>query len=377
MWLQLPPRNNSARSSLVVGLVAFGLASIWAVNVLAGAEWDPSVFAAFGEEAAPTREYAEDRLGPVSLRPRQGHDGKFFFVQANDPWLIDPEDNAAVLDLPLYRSQRMFYPVLAGGAGLFEPRAVLWGMLAVNLIALGAGATGVGAIAREMGGSAWWGMAFVFNLGFFSEVVIGGGGVLAGALAFWAVALILRGRLLLAIAMFTLAALSREVMLVAPMGAAMWLWRRGARWDAARTVALPSAAVAAWWLYLRFRLGFESGVSEIQGLGPPLAGFIEAFETWLGDPFDLLVGATILGLLVLYTIRALRSPSVLGWTFLGFVPLTLVLNDLVWNNYFDITRAVAPLITAYVLLVVLSDGGKGPRFSVRPTASRSADPAHR
>jgi hypothetical protein len=39
-----------------------------------------------------------------------------------------------------------------------------------------------------------------------------------------------------------------------------------------------------------------------------------------------------------------------GWAFLGFVALALVFTEQVWRSYFDITRAIAPVITSFVLL---------------------------
>lgn len=338
-----------------MGLVALTIASLWAAESLSEADWDPTLFAAFGEEATPTREYAEELLGPVILRPKQGHDGKFFFVQANDPLLLEPEANAQVLDLPLYRSQRMLYPLLAGGAGLFRPDGVVWGMLVVNLLAIGAGSAGLAEVARAMGGTCWWGLAFVLNLGFFSEIVIGGAGVVAAAAAFWALAFLYRDAVLPAAALFGLSALSREVMLIAPLGAAIWLWREKRRFHAAAVALVPLAAVATWAVYLRFRLGFDSGLSEVQGIGLPFVGVVRAFDNWMTDFVDLAAGFVVLLLLALYTIRTFRSPSLLAFTFLGFVPLTILLNELVWNSYFDITRAVAPIITAFVLMMFLSE----------------------
>jgi hypothetical protein len=112
-----PVRGRSADRSTpawLVGIVALGLVAGACTWVLSRVDWDATVFIGFGEDAPATRAYAEDRLGTVYLRGDQGHDGKFFFIQANDPWVLAPENNAAVLDRPLYRSQRMLYPVLAG-----------------------------------------------------------------------------------------------------------------------------------------------------------------------------------------------------------------------------------------------------------------------
>jgi hypothetical protein len=342
------------RTAIWAGLVAMLLSSLISVRVLSEVDWDPTIFVAFGEEATPTREYAEERLGEVYLRPEQGHDGKFFFVQSNDPLVLDPEENAAVLDRPLYRSQRMLYPVLAGGGGLFGADAIVWTMLIVNIVAMAVGTWAVAQIAVEMGASAWWGLSFALNLGFVSEVNIGGSGVVAAAAAFGAVLMIMRGRIGWGIALLSLAALAREVMLIAAAGTALWLWMEGRRDAAGVTVVIPGLAVAAWAGYLRLRIGEGNVAAEVQEIGWPFVGFIEAVQSWLGDPVDLAVGVAMMLLFVLYTRRVVLGRQLVGWVFVGFVLLGIVFTEQVWHSYFDITRAVAPIITSFVLLVFLA-----------------------
>ncbi len=342
---------KASHSAVVVGLVAVFLSSLLAVRVLSDVGWDPTIFVAFGEEATSTREYAEERLGDVYLRAAQGHDGKFFFVQANDPWVLDPGENAEALDRPLYRSQRMLYPLLAGGAGLFGPQAIVWAMLAVNLIAMGLGTWAVALVAQEMGGSPWWGLAFVLNIGFFSEINIGGAGVVAAAAAFGAVLMFMRNRVPAGIALLCVAVLAREAMLIAAAGVALWLWLDRRRKTAVVTAAIPGLTVVLWAIYLRMRIGEGSVASEVQEIGWPFSGFVEAFATWRDDPLHLVVGVTMMVLFVVFTRRVLISQHVVGWAFLGFVALGVVFTEQVWRSYFDITRAVAPIITSFVLLV--------------------------
>ena len=50
----------------------------------------------------------------------------------------------------------------------------------------------------------------------------------------------------------------------------------------------------------------------------------------------------------------LISGQLVGWAFLGFVPLAILFTRQVWQSYFDITRAAAPVLTAFVLLVFVS-----------------------
>ena len=339
--------------AIVIGLVTVVLASSVAVRVLSELDWDPSVFVAFGEESLATREYAEERLGPVFLRQMQGHDGRFFFIQANDPWVADPETNASVLDRPLYRSQRMLYPVLAGGGGLFGPETIVWSMLVVNLIALGIGTWVTALIAIQMGGSPWWGFSFALNLGFISEIIISGAGVVAAAAAFGAVLMFMRGRVSLGIALLALAALSREAMLIAAAGSAIWLWMEKRRRDAAVAAVVPGLAVLAWAVYLRTRIGEGSVVAQVQEIGFPFVGFFETLQAWVGRPADFVTGVAMMLLFVLYSRRVLISRHLVGWAFLGFVLLGVVFTQQVWRSLFDISRAVAPIITSFVLLVFL------------------------
>jgi len=347
-----PAESQPVRFLLVV-LVGMLLPTAIAVRAIQDAGWDPTILIAFGVDATPTREFAEERLGDVYLRATQGHDGKFFFVQSNDPWVLDPEENAQVLDRPLYRSQRMLYPVLAGGLGLFGPETIVWSMLVVNLLAMGAGTWFVARTAVEMGGSPWWGLAFALNLGFISEMNIGGAGVVAAAAAFGAVLMLIRGRTIPGIALLTASVLAREAMLIAAAGAAIWLWSEGRRKTGVLVAGIPAVAVVVWGAYLRLRIGQGSVAAEVQEIGWPFVGFIEAFGSWLDEPLNLAAGVAMMLLFILFTRRVLIGRHLVGWAFLGFVLLGILFTEQVWHSYFDITRAVAPIITAFVLLVFL------------------------
>jgi len=339
-------------------------AAALAVNVLSQFERDPTVFASFGEESVDITNYAEEQLGrKVLTRPALGHDGKYFFVLANDPWLLDPEENALVIDRPRYRAQRMFYPIVASVGGVLEADAIIWTLLITNVIAMGLGTWAVTTLASDMGGSPWWGLAFVLNVGFISEQNIDGAGVVAAAAAFWAIVLLRREKLGWAVVLLTVSALSREAMLIAAVGSAFWLRRRGEKGKAVWVASVPAAAVAAWAVFVRLRLGFAGDTAEIQEIGLPFVGLVEAFDLWLDDPVDLAAGLAILLLLALFTRRALGSQELVAWAFLGFVPLALLFTRQVWASYFDISRAVAPAITAFFLLAFV--GGRARSAAVR------------
>lgn len=350
-------RNVSGSALVVVVLVGMLLPLGIALRAVQEAGWDLTILVAFGTDAAPTREYAEERLGDVYLRAAQGHDGKFFFVQSNDPWVLDPSENAAVLERPLYRSQRMLYPVLAGGFGLLGPQAIVWAMLLVNVAAMGIGTWAVARIAMHMGGSPWWGIAFSLNLGLVGEMNISGAGVVSAAAAFAAVLMFTRNRVPSGVVLLMLAVLAREAMLIAVAGVALWLWYDRQRTTAVVTALVPGLAVVAWAVYLRLRIATGSVAAEVQEIGWPLVGFFEAVQQWVDEPINLAGGIAMMLLFVLFTRRVLMSRHLVGWAFLGFVALGIVFTEQVWHSYFDITRAVAPIITSFVLLVFLGANG--------------------
>lgn len=339
-----------------MGLIAVSIVSVVVVRSLSQVEWDPTLYTAFGAEASSTTNYAEDLLGEVFLRPAQGHDGKFFFVQANDPLILDPS-NAAVLDRPLYRSQRMLYPLLSGGFGLLGPEVIVWAMIAVNVLAFGVGTVATSDVALSMGKSPWWGLAFGLNVGLYGELVIDGAGILSAALAFAALAAFLRGRYWWGIGFLCLAVLSREAMLIAAVGSAFWIWRiKKEPPQAVMAVVVPVAAAGLWAIYLRLRLGWDAGVSEVEEIGLPFVGFGRAFSGWVRQPsLDLVIGLTIIVLTFFFARRALKYRHLLGLAFVGFVVLGILFTEQVWKSYFDISRAVAPLLTAYPILLFMDD----------------------
>jgi hypothetical protein len=237
-------------------------------------------------------------------------------------------------------------------------------MLIVNIVAMGLGSWAVAWLASTLEGSVWWGLAFLFNIGLISELNVGGAGVVASAAAFGAIAFLLRGWIPAGIALLALAALSREVMLIVAAGSAFYLWRRGEKRQAFAAWLIPLMAVVVWAMYLRFRIDVDSGLNEVQEIGLPFVGIIEAFSYWITSPIDLIVGLAMLLVLVLFVRRTFAQDNIVGWGFLGFVPLALMLTEQVWHSYYDITRAIAPLLTAFALLVATGDDSRRRRQDI-------------
>jgi hypothetical protein len=352
----------------VVGLVGLAISVAIVLPALIRGGLDPTIFMAFGEEKPIQTAYARRLLGDVTTRPNFGHDGKFFFVQANDPWYLDPERNAAVIDRPVYRGQRMMYPMIAGGFGLFPPGVVAWSMLVTNLLAMAIGALMAAKLAARWGVSTWLGLAVPLNIGLIFEVDIGGAGVVAyvfglGALyalvceSTWGAALLLGA-----------AALAREVMFAFALGLFVlyWLVERKPRW---RLVLTPLVAMAAWNVYLQLRLGDVSGVGGgPEAFSPPFLGLLEGIKSWTGDPLRLILNVVILAVVARFVPVALRSRSPIAWGALPFVALTIILSVNVWREPYDLSRALAPVLTAAPFLPLVPKRGR--RFPLVDHPSR-------
>jgi hypothetical protein len=319
---------------------------------------DPSTLAAFGESAGAPTKYARTLLGEITTRPYLGHDGRFFFAQANDPWLIHPEINAAVLDRPLYRSQRMAYPMMASLFGLLGPGAVVWALILFNLVLFGVGTWATAALASRLGGSPWLGLAFALNFGVISELDIDGAGVLALAAAMTAVLALERSAFWTAAILMAVSALAREVMLLFLVGVVYGVYRWSGLWRW-RLLAVPIGAVAAWALYVRVRLAGISGTGIVQGVfALPFVGMLEASRSWLSQPLTGSLAIAILIVLVLFVLRVLRRPISFALGAAPFAALAVVLSANVWREPYDLARAIAPVLTAYPLLLLLPAGDR-------------------
>lgn len=340
-------------------MVGLAIVVFIVVRALAAFDMDPSSFVRFGEEDLERRAYAERWLGDdVIYYPTLGHDGKFFFMQSMDPFYLEPETHAAFLDKPAYRAQRMVYPALASLGGLLDAQGVQWGLIVVNIVGLAVGTYFTARVAQVLGGSAWLGLAFALNPGLLSEVVIDGSGVVATAALMAGIWFLMTKRTAWAAVFMTVAALSRETMLLSVVGVVVYLlWKEKKVPDL--RLALPFVAVGGWWLYLRLRL--EPGASpDPQALDLPFVGFVDALKRWMSGPghgVDILMGFLILAVCLMVLYRTIRDPNLLGAAVAGQALLGLVMSELVWYRYFDSSRAVAPVFTVFILMTVTRRSG--------------------
>jgi len=340
------------RAAIVMGIVGALGATFMASRLLSEFDFDPTATVRFATLSPEQNAYAEELLGrEIVVAPKAGHDGKFFFSQAMDPFLLEPDVHAVHLDRPTYRAQRMAYPTLASLGGLLPASATVWGLIVVNVIAMAVGTAYTGLVAVQMGLSKWFGLAFLVNPAMIVTLNIDGGGVVAMAGMMAGVYYVMKDELVAATVALTVACLARETMLIAVFGLGLYVLytRRKVTWK----FVVPVIAVAGWWFYVRLRLGGMLG-QDILALQFPFVGFTQAFQRWVSTPdstVDLLMGIVLLVVSFMILIRAVKTPTALSWAVAGFALLAILLSGPVWLKYFDSSRALAPVLTAYVLIV--------------------------
>lgn len=289
--------------------------------------------------------------GPVVVIDGTGHDGQYFFLQANDPWLLDPGEGLEFFDFPTYRAQRMLYPVLAGIGGLLRPPQILWGMVLTNILALGAGSWGLGRVAASMGMSRWLGFAFALNPGMIFELAIDGGSLLGWALAVWGLVAVQEHKWKVGATLFAGAVLARETMVLVAIGAFAFVWFMDRRPRPFLIVA-PVLAGGSWWLLVRKQLETLPRPTGSETLDVPLRGLWMGVSNWVATGgLNLALGILVIFCAVVILASAALRPSLLAWATFGFVPLMLILHPAVTIGGLNITRAMAPVVSAALALV--------------------------
>ena len=346
---------------ILIGMIGIAIGLYVTVPLLAGNDWNPSTLIKFPELRPDQLAYGNEMLGEVVPAGGDGHDGKYYFMQAMDPFYLEPDSHAYLLDRPSYRAQRMVYPTLAGGFGLLPPMATAWSLWIVNIIAIGVGGWLTAKLALELGLSAWFGLAFVLNPGIVVSTLIDTAEVLALLFMVAGALYVLRERTWPAVTFLTLAALTRETMILASVGAIAFLWheKRSVPW----AYSVPFLASGVWWAYLHMRLaGIDVGLQDTAAIGAPFKGFFEAVQLWLAEPGsepDMAMGALLLVISIFVAWRVVKHRSLLLMMTAGFTFVAVLMVQEVWRFYFDASRALVPLVTVYVLATAASLAGNG------------------
>lgn len=357
--------SSTTHQATGVGVAGF-LFGVAVFLALIGYYGDMTGFLWASNSHAPMVAHLESLVGrPVIQIDGTGHDGQYFFLQANDPWMLNSDEGLEFLDFPTYRAQRMLYPAVAGIGGLLGPTQILWGLVMTNILAMGAGSWGLGRLAASMGMSRWLGLAFALNPGVIFELAIDGGSILGWALAIWGLVAVNEQRWSVASTLFAGAVLARETMVLVALGAFAFVWFSERRPRLGLLVA-PAAAAGLWWCVVRVQLDVLPRRVGADTLDVPFRGLWVGVSNWLSTGgLNLALGILVLFCAVVIAVSAVLRPSLLAWATVGFVPLMLVLHEAVTGGGLNITRAMIPVLSGATVLVF----GRGAFASqARPSA---------
>jgi hypothetical protein len=237
--------NRLLSPTLFIALFLVGYLGV----ALAREQWNPSALAMIG---------AGFRNGAPMDKQAEGYDGQFAYAIALDP---NPANLTEKLDVPAYRYQRIFYPLLARIVGLGQPALIPWALLLVNLLAHLGGTALLEAWLTANGVSRWYALTYAFWAGLAIPVRGDLTEPLCYALvvaAFWAQQ---RGRTGWAALALGLAIFTKETALI--FLAAQWaaaLFERQWRTLLIALAPLVPFAFFQGWLYLTFgAIGLTSG----------------------------------------------------------------------------------------------------------------------
>ena len=327
---------------------------------------EPEWFVHFGSKALALGQ-ARRVLGPGVLVPNvDGHDGRYFWVLARDPLLLHADRDATSIDRPVYRAQRVGYPLLAAPWRLGGEYALVWGLLVTNLAAIALGGYLAALLALDVGAPARAGLAFALCPGVIAAVLLDASDAVALAALLAAMLALRRGWTGRATTAGAIAVLAKEPSILPLVGLATLapgLRRR----DRVAAVTVPAAVGAAWGLYERWR--FDWAPTRVLELGRPFWGYVDAYRRgWrpVGNWADAATALALLPFAAFVVWRWWRTRSFVMAAALPPVLLVPFFSPLVLDLTLNSVRAVVPTVT--LLAIDLSAAAS----RSRPTPTRPA-----
>jgi hypothetical protein len=298
-----------------------------------------------------------------------GYDGQFYYRLALDPFNWSKTAYGITMDQS-YRYTRIGYPILAWLVSLGQHQFVPFALVAINLVGVAAMAFLGGMFARDSGRHALWGLAFAAYFGLVVSVGRDTAEPLAEACMLGGLLAYRRSKPVLTTCLFTVGAITRETILLAPAAIAVTrlvaIARRQARPGLADlTWVVPACVYGALELAVHFVVKGEFPLlaNGSRNLTMPFTAMIDALKFDIGhintahlSPIDIaLLEYATLGIFVLAGLAVLlvtTAPAHERLAFVFFVLQLGLLSSQIWTSTFGEGRSlIEPYLMALILLL--------------------------
>ncbi len=161
--------------------------------------------------------------------PNEGNDGQIYYAIALD---LGGDSVPPLLNDPELRYQRIAYPFVASLGGLLRGYPLFWAMIGLSIVGLGLAAAGIEELRSLLGVGRWIHLGVVLNPGVWLSVRQLTPDMLGLGLCLAALPLALSKRWFPAVVILSVAALTKESLVLFAGGLALWLiiqrrWRSG------------------------------------------------------------------------------------------------------------------------------------------------------
>lgn len=314
--------------------------------------WDPSTFVVAGET------FTNRDAAPAALRvlSNPGYDGQFYFRIAMRPVSTAYEEVGVHFDYPVYRNQRILYPLLARIIGQGAVRPTLWALVFVNVVGITVLAYVIGCILASVGVQPLWALAVPLYVGFLVTIS-------RDLCEVWEIALICasiyalqKQRVFLSVTLLTIAVFAKEpaiLFCVGPLTVA-FLHRLRAPDDRRRLLfVVPPLVYMSWkqWLFHAWKI--PPSVS-LEPLATPFSAYFAALR---GAPHGsvLQTELLLLAIFVVIAVPALLTSRLttdvrVSWA--AFATLAFSLGSGFWMEEWAFLRAISEFASLGILLSV-------------------------
>ena len=332
---------------------------------LAAHQYDPSIFIVAGDRYVE----AGHTAGPIDIRPgSDGYDGQFYYRLAVDPLDFSSTAHGITFDVPPWRMQRIFYPLLARAAALGDPARIPAALFAVNLFGIGAIAFLAAALVRQAALSPLTPLAIVLWPGLLTGLTHDTTEIAAAAIMLAALLCYAHRRFLPYAVLAGLATLTRETTLLVFAGLllhdAHLAWTRRRLSPALVAGVLLLVPFVAWREILTFAWHSSPQTAALgTDLGLPLAGVVRMLadcltgaRAWASLPLPdlltrtivLLTALPLLGFCVLVAIRLRTARGPLAPLAFSWALIALLMSLLV-ASWIDPTGYLRAFTECYVI----------------------------